>query len=136
MNNNYEKNKHSCYYLKYHLVLVIKYRNPVINKDIKEQLINIAYNIFENSWGLKIDNINTDIDHIHILFSSDPQTRLSDLINNYKTTSSRLIRKNNKEFLSKYFWKPYFWSDSYFIGTVSDVTESIVNNYINNQDKK
>ena len=42
MNNNYEKNKHSCYYLKYHLVLVIKYRNPVINKDIKEQLINIA----------------------------------------------------------------------------------------------
>ena len=26
MNNNYEKNKHSCYYLKYHLVLVIKYR--------------------------------------------------------------------------------------------------------------
>ena len=136
MNNNYEKNKHSCYYLKYHLVLVIKYRNPVINKDIKEQLINIAYNIFENSWGLKIDNINTDIDHIHILFSSDTQTRLSDLINNYKTTSSRLIRKNNKEFLSKYFWKPYFWSDSYFIGTVSDVTESIVNNYINNQDKK
>ena len=74
--------------------------------------------------------------HMHILFSSDPQTRLSDLINNYKTTSSRLIRKNNKEFLSKYFWKPYFWSDSYFIGTVSDVTESIVNNYINNQDKK
>ena len=136
MNNNYEKNKHSCYYLKYHLVLVIKYRNPVINKDIKEQLINIAYDIFENSWGLKIDNFNTDIDHIHILFSSDPQIRLSDLINNYKTTSSRLIRKNNKEFLSKYFWKPYFWSDSYFIGTVSDVTESIVNNYINNQDKK
>ena len=136
MNNNYEKNKHSCYYLKYHLVLVIKYRNPVINKDIKEQLINIAYNIFENSWGLKIDNINTDIDHIHILFFSDPQTRLSDLINNYKTTSSRLIRKNNKEFLSKYFWKPYFWSDSYFIGTVSDVTETIVNNYINNQDEK
>ena len=59
MNNNYEKNKHSCYYLKYHLVLIIKYRNPVINKDIKEQLINIAYDIFEDSWDLKIDNINT-----------------------------------------------------------------------------
>ena len=81
MNSNYGKNKHSCYYLKYYLILVIKYRNPVINKDVKEQLINIAYDIFEDSWGLKINNINTDIDHIHILFSSNPQIRLSDLIN-------------------------------------------------------
>ena len=131
----YEVNRHSCYYLKFHLVLVIKYRHPIINEDIKQQLLDIAYNIFEQHWGLKIDSINTDKDHIHILFSSKPQVNLADLVNNFKTVSSRLIRKNNSEYLKPYFWKPYFWSNSYFIAGISENTESIVNKYIENQGK-
>lgn len=132
---NYEVNRHSCYYLKYHLILVTKYRHPVIDENIKQQLIDIAYNIFEQHWKIKIDSINTDKDHIHILFSSKPQVKLSDLVNNYKSVSSRLIRKNNSDYLKPYYWKPYFWSDSYFIGGVSEVTENIVKEYIKNQDK-
>lgn len=131
----YEVNRHSCYYLKYHLVLVTKYRHPVINNNIKQQLFDIAYNVFENHWGIKIDCINTDKDHIHILFSSKPQINLVDLVNNFKTVSSRLIRKNNSDYLKSYYWKPYFWSNSYFIAGVSENTESIVNQYIKNQNK-
>lgn len=131
----YEVNRHSRFYLRFHLVLVTKYRHPVIDTNIEKQLIDIAYNVFENHWGVKIEQINTDKDHIHILFSSKPQVKLSDLINNYKTVSSRLIRKNNYDYLKPYYWKPYFWSRSYFIGGVSEVTEEMVNNYILNQKK-
>ncbi|MBQ8994227.1 MAG: transposase, partial [Oscillospiraceae bacterium] len=35
--------------------------------------------------------------------------------------------------VSKYYWKLYFWSLSYFIGSVSDRTVSAVKNYINGQ---
>lgn len=136
-NTEYMKNRHSCYYLKYHLVVVVKYRHPVFNNlEIKEKLLSISYDILEKEWGCKIENINTDVDHIHILFSSKPQIQLSKLINNYKTVTSRLIRKQFAKEIEQYFWKPYFWSDSYFVGTVSDVTEQMVYKYINEQGNK
>ena len=131
----YNTNRHACYLLQYHLVVVTKYRHKVITDDIEEDLIKIAKNIFEEKQNCKIINIKGNEDHIHILFEAMPQTQLSSLINNFKTVSSRLIRKKYAEFLKPYYWKPYFWSRSYFVCTVSEKSEEIVNNYIENQKK-
>jgi putative transposase len=133
---SYRKNRHSCYSLEYHLVIVTKYRHPVIAGDLKERLIEISHSIIDDSWGCIISEINTDKDHIHILFEANPQTQLSKLINNYKTVTSRLIRKEFAEFLKPYYWKPYFWSDSYFICTVSDRTHDMVEDYIRKQGQR
>lgn len=38
-----------------------------------------------------------------------------------------------REQLKQYYWKPYFWSDSYFVCSVSDRTESAVKSYIDSQ---
>lgn len=85
------------------------------------------------AWHCTIKAVNTDLDHIHILFEAPPQVQLSKLANNYKTVTSRLIRKNFSEQLKPYYWKPYFWSDSYFVCSVSDRTESAVKSYIDSQ---
>ena len=39
-NNTYYLNQHSCFLLQYHLVLVTKYRKPVITNDLEKFLIN------------------------------------------------------------------------------------------------
>ncbi|MBO6308480.1 MAG: IS200/IS605 family transposase [Oribacterium sp.] len=132
-NTQYRKNRHSCYSLEYHLVLVTKYRHPVITDDLKNRLIDITYSVIEKDWGCIISSVNTDKDHIHVLFEAKPQTQLSKLVNNYKTVSSRLLRKEFADFLKPYYWKPYFWSDSYFICTVSDRTHAMVKRYIRDQ---
>ena len=130
----YSTNRHSCFYLKFHLVVVTKYRKPLFqNDDLNSRLIEISRKIIETDWKLQIDEIYTDKDYVHILFSSTPQTCLSKLINNYKTVTSRLLRKEFGEYLKQFYLdtdKSYFWSNSYFIGTVSDVSEKIVKNYI------
>jgi len=129
----YRVNRHSCYLLKYHLVVVTKFRHPVIVGDLKDRLISITKRIFEDNWNCIVHEVNTDADHIHILFEAKPQTSLSQLANNYKTVTSRLIRKEFSDFLKPYYWKQYFWSDSYFIGTVSERTHEVVTEYIRNQ---
>jgi len=129
------RNRHSVYDLEYHLVVITKYRHPVLNEDIAKRLLEISHNIFEESWNCKIFEINTSVDHIHILFETPPQVQLSKLINSYKTVTSRLIRKEFADFLSKFYLKPYFWSDSYFVATVSDRTHQAVQNYIHEQDQ-
>ena len=135
MSNNtlYKRNRHSYYNLNYHLVVVTKYRHPVLNDDIDKRLKEIVMNVFETKWDCKIIKVETNMDHIHILFEAQPQVQLSTLINNFKTVSSRLVRKEFSEYLQPYYWKPYFWSRSYYIGAVSDTTEEVVKAYIENQ---
>lgn len=131
----YRTNRHSCYSLEYHLVMVTKYRHPVITGGLKDSLIEISHSIIEGDWGCTIQAINTDEDHVHILFEAKPQTQLSKLVNNYKTVTSRLLRKEFADSLRSYYWKPYFWSDSYFICGVSDRSHKMVEIYIHNQGK-
>ena len=132
-NIDYRRNRHSCYLLEYHLVVVTKYRHPVITGQLKTRLIELSKQIIEEYWKCKISAINTDKDHIHIMFETKPQIQLSKLINNFKTVTSRRIRKEFADELKPFYWKPYFWSDSYFICTVSDRSRDIVEKYIVNQ---
>ena len=131
--NYYYTNRHAVYLLQYHLVVVTKYRHKVINNELKDRLIEISYSIIESDWKSKIISINTDEDYIHILFETSPQTQLSKLINNYKTVTSRLIRKEFSKQLEQYYWKTYFWSDTYFISSVSDTSEAMIKRYIEKQ---
>ncbi|WP_279145690.1 IS200/IS605 family transposase [Clostridium tyrobutyricum] len=132
MNTEYRTNRHSCYSLKYHLVVVTKYRHKCINKEVMNRLIEISNNIFDK-WNCSILEINGEADHLHILFEAPPQVQLSKLINNFKTVSSRLIRKDFAEYLSKFYWKPYFWSESYLILSTGGATIDIIEQYIQNQ---
>ncbi|MBR2845546.1 MAG: transposase, partial [Solobacterium sp.] len=46
---------------------------------------------------------------------------------------SRKIRQNYSEQLKPFYWKPYFWSLSYFIGSVSEKSTAVVKQYIQQQ---
>ena len=128
----YKKSRHSCYDLNYHLVLVTKYRHKVIKSDLAKDLKEYIYNYFENN-KIIIQEYNDDLDHVHILFEGKPNLNLSYFINGLKTNSSKVIRQKYKEELSKFYWKPYFWSNSYFIGGISEKSIKTVKEYIKNQ---
>lgn len=129
-----KKNRHSVYSLNYHLVVCTKYRHKCITKDLFEALNNIAKDIFENRWWCSIIEFGGEEDHIHILFNAPPQVQLSKLVNNFKTVSSRLIRKKYGEYLSQFYRKPYFWSMSYGVFSTWWATLEAVKKYVQNQE--
>jgi putative transposase len=112
---------------------VTKYRHPVIKGEIKKRLNEIINYIFSEKWGCNILSVGGEEDHIHILFEAPPQIQLSVLANNFKTVSSRHLRKEFVQELAPFYWKPYFWSNSYFVCTVSERSTAIVSAYIENQ---
>ena len=131
----YYVNRHSCFLLQYHLVLVTKYRKPAIVNEIEVALTDYTKEYFATR-GIIIHELNADKDHLHILFDAPPQINLAEFVNAFKSASSRYIQKNFKQQLSAYYWKPHFWSLSYFISSVSDRTASAVKEYIKNQKLK
>lgn len=129
-----DKNLHAVFDLEYHLVITTKYRYPVLTEEVKASLLRHTYRLFETNFDCKVLEINTDKDYVHILFSAKPQVQLNKLVNSYKTATSRLLRKEFAEFLAPYYWKPYFWSRSYFISTASERSHKAVTAYIKNLD--
>ena len=131
--HEYYTNRHSCFLLQYHVVLVTKYRHPVLTGDVKA-VVYERINYVAESRGFHILELNGEPDHVHLLIEADPQTSPAELVNVIKTQTSRKVRKLYGDTqLKKYYWKPYFWSDSYFIATVSENTLDVVKNYIKNQ---
>ena len=115
----YYTNRHSCFLLQYHMVLVTKYRHPVLTGGVRDVVYGTIRDIFAEK-GLVILEMNGEMDHVHILYEADPFTAPGSLANIVKTKTSRFARKEYGEtVLRKYYWKPYFWSDSYFVTTVS-----------------
>lgn len=130
---DYYTNSHSCFLLQYHLVLVTKYRKPVLKGEVKELVYQIIRDIFKEK-GLVILELNGESDHIHILYEADPFTAPGMLANVVKTKTSRFARKKYGDTVLKdYYWKPLFWSDSYFVATVSENSLDNVRTYIKNQ---
>ena len=132
-NTGYYTNRHSCFLLQYHIVLVTKFRHPVLAGPVKDAVYErIRY--VADSRGFNILEINGEPDHVHILIESDAVTPPSELANVIKTQTARRARKLYSETLLKqYYWKSYFWSDSYFISSVSENSLTVVKQYIKNQ---
>lgn len=129
----YYTNRHSCFLLQYHMVLVTKYRKPVLTGEVKEIVYKTIQDIFDEK-QLVILEMNGEADHIHILFEADPFTSPGELANVIKTKTSRFARQQFADtILKEYYWKPYFWSNSYFVATVSENSLSVVQAYIKNQ---
>ncbi len=77
-----------------------------------------------------IQEMKCTTDHMHILLDAPQNMNSANFGNAFKSASSSLVRKQFSVQLAPYYWKPYFWSMSYFLGTVSDRTKQAVANYI------
>ena len=123
-NAGYYKNRHSCFLLSYHLVLVTKCRRPVLDGEVKDLVYSTIQAILKERDCILME-INGETDHIHVLFDAGPEVNLLDLVRVIKTKTSRFARSRCKEQVSKFYWKPVFWSDSYFVTTVGDNSRQI-----------
>ena len=63
----------------------------------------------------------------------NPKAQPSRLINNLKTVTSRLIRKEFADHVKKYHWKPIFGSRTYCLLTVGGAPLLVLKQYIENQ---
>ena len=72
----YYVNRHSCFLLQYHLVLVTKYRHPVIRGQLETALGNYTETYFKDR-NLTIQAFECMPDHIHMLVSIPPKISVS-----------------------------------------------------------
>lgn len=124
-------NNHSVFAIHFHLILVVKYRKKVINDEISERLKEIFRGI-ESNYNIALEEMNFDLDHVHILFRSEPNSNISKFINAYKSASSRLIKKEYPSIRSR-LYKEAFWSQSFCLISTGEVSIKTIKKYIESQ---
>ena len=122
----------STYSANYHLVLVTKHRRKCISPEMLVRLKEISTRII-STWEGELLEFNGESDHVHLLLSIPPKVAPSALVNNLKTVTARLIRKEFAGALAKVYDKPVFWSRSYCIITCGGAPLSILKQYIEQQ---
>jgi len=131
--NKLNKSGNATFLLNYHLIIVVKYRQKIFTN---EKIINALKEfIVKTGESFDVDIIEQECgdDHIHILFSAKPTLDITKFINILKGHSSRELRKTFKDEIKDKFWGDSFWSPSYFINTVGNVSIDTLSNYIENQ---
>lgn len=123
------------YAIQYHIVWCVKYRHKVIRDNIETRLKEILYKIAEDN-NFSIEEMEADLDHIHILIQCTPQHYIPDMLKALKGVSARLLMKEYGYILKNKLWGGHLWNPSYFIATVSENTEEQIRNYIKSQKEK
>lgn len=96
---------------------------------LKEVVENLC-----DSWGRRVVEINGEADHVHMLLEMNPKAAPSVVANNFKTVTSRLLRKQFGGELSTFYKKPVLWSRTYFVTTCGGAPLEIIKQYIQQQE--
>lgn len=131
--NKLKKSGNSVFLLNFHLIIVVKYRQKVFTDDSIINSLKEINDKISKDFDVEILEQQCGEDHIHILFSAKPTINLTKFINILKGHSSRDIRKKYTDFLKDKLWGDSFWSPSYFLSTVGNVSLDTLSNYIQNQ---
>ena len=68
---------------------------------LKEIITNLC-----QKWEVELLEFQGASDHVHLLLDMHPNIMPSKFINNLKTVTSRLMRKEFAEHLAECYWKP------------------------------
>jgi len=125
----YKSNNNVVFSCSYHVVWVTKYRKKLLGGEIESRLKAICEEVADEC-QFKIQEMECDRDHIHLLVDVDPQFGIHKAIKRMKGRSSRVLRQ---EFLVLRQRLPTLWTNSYFVCTVGGAPMAVIKQYIETQ---
>ena len=126
----YNKSSHTIFYHRFHIVWITKYRYRVLQGAMRIRIREIIAKAAE-ALGIKIINGVLSADHVHIMAEIPPHISVSQFVKAAKGRSSRKIQQEFPK-IRKTYWGCHFWGRGFFSSTSGNVTDDIINNYINN----
>lgn len=133
--SQYIHKSHNVSVLIYHFVLPAKYRRVVISQEVDNTLKEVCIEISKR-YQIYFLEIGTDKTHVHFLLQSVPRYSPTEIVTMIKSITAREIFKKHPE-VKKILWGGEFWSDGYFVNTVSKFgDEETITKYVKEQGKE
>ncbi len=133
--SEYIHKSHNVSILMYHFVCPVKYRRVVFSDEVETTLKTVCEEISKR-YEIEFLEIGTDKDHVHFLVQSVPTYSPTKIIRTIKSITAREIFRKHPE-VKKKLWGGEFWTDGYYVGTVSKHgNENVIGNYVREQGRE
>ena len=121
-----------CYY---HIQITIKYRKSLLNESVQKLMLQTMFG-FKERFALDIHEIGFDQNHVHLLCRFLPKYSGGQVIGLVKSQTASDIFKFIPS-IKKELWKGEFWTDGYYIATISGKgSKRVIEQYIRNQGRE
>lgn len=125
-------NVSECYY---HIQLTVKYRKSLLDKQVQKVIVE-SMKGFKERYAIEMQEMGFDGNHVHFLCRFLPKYSGGQVIRLIKSISSRHIFKDVPK-VKKELWGGEFWTDGYYIGTISARGDKqVIEAYIRKQGRK
>ena len=122
-------NVSECYY---HIQLTIKYRKALFDEQVQKIIVD-SWQGIKDRYAVEISNIGFDQNHVHILTQFLPKYSGGQVIKLLKSISAKAVFQHKPD-IKKELWGGEFWTDGYYIATISSKgNKQVIINYIKNQ---
>lgn len=119
----------------YHIQLTIKYRRKALTPAIEKTIKDICQG-FKHRYHIDIKQIGFDQDHVHFYLQFLPKYSGGKVIRVIKSVTAQQVFKRHPE-IAEALWGGEFWTDGYYIGTVSPHgNKEVIINYIKKQGRE
>ena len=130
----YRKLTHVVYKCDYHIVFVPKYRFRILSGAAKEFIEEELRKLCE--WkSVEIEEMNVQIDHVHMLVSIPPKISVSEFMGTIKGKTAIKLFKSFPGLRKKPYWGNHFWARGYFVSTVG-IDEELIKRYVRHQEEE
>lgn len=126
--------RHCCFVLHAHLVFVTKYRRRVFTDRHLNRMAEVMLAVC-GDFEVELVEFNGEANHVHLLVNFPPKVALSRLVNSLKGVSSRRLRQEFPDLVQHYWRAQRLWSGSYFAGSVGGAPISVLQQYIERQNR-
>ena len=130
----YRKEGHTVCDIKYHFVWITKYRYRVLKGEVALRVRELLRQGCESN-NIRILKGSVGVDHVHMLLSCPTTMSPSEIMQNLKGRTSRILQEEFPALRKKY-WGQHMWARGYFCGTVGEVDKETIERYIENQGKE
>ena len=131
MFKDYVLSRHSVTKLQVHLIFTTKYRRRVMTPKVLQSVL-ATLGIAASDLGCTLLEADGEADHVHLLVSYPPKVSISEMVNRFKTRSSRKIREEYPGILEG-GRTGLFWARSYFACTVGSADREVFEKYMEKQ---
>jgi len=132
--SRFRKLSQTIWHCQYHIVWVPKYRFRVLKGEIAEE-VDECVRTFTAQQKCEIQELNVQIDHVHLLVMIPPKVSVSNYVGTVKGRTAIRVLNKFRKLKQRPYWGNHFWARGYCVDTVG-LDEEMIRKYVKYQEKR
>ncbi len=128
------KLSHAIWYCKYHIVWTPKYRYKILTGELKVE-VDRCIRLFSNQKSGKVEELNVQKDHVHLIISIPPKVSVSEMVGILKGRTAIRVFSNFKKLKERPYWGNHFWAKGYCVDTIG-LNIEMITKYVRYQEEQ